>query len=83
MIRVTDERGGIGIGLCRSYMEALLRGERVCVPGDRLAPHVCLFIAEDDEALMERTKTLYPDGLLPGAIIEDHRSSAKPSPSEG
>lgn len=73
MIRVTDERGGIGIGLCRSYIEGLLRGERCCVPGDALAPHVCLFFAEDDEALMERTKELYPDGLLPGAVVEDRR----------
>ncbi len=77
MIRVVDERGGIGIGLCRSYVAALLRGERVCVPGDKKAPHVCLFIAEDDEALLERTKTLYPDGLLPGAVIEDYRKEKR------
>lgn len=73
MIRITDERGGIGIGLCRSYIEGLLAGQRVCIPAGMGAPHVCLFFAEDDDALMERTKELYPDGLLPGAPVVDLR----------
>ena len=71
MIRVIDEHGVIAIGLCRSYIEALLAGERCCVPGDALAPHVCLFFAEDDGALVELTKELYPAGLLPGAHLND------------
>lgn len=73
MIRIVDERKAVGVGLCRSYIDALLRGERVCIPGGQGAPHICLFFAEDDDALMERTKELYPDGFLPGATIEDHR----------
>lgn len=72
MIRITDNRKAVGIGLCRSYIEALLRGERVCIPAGLGAPHVCLFFAEDDAALMARTTELYPDGFLPGAHIEDH-----------
>ena len=73
MIRIVDEKGAMGIGLCRSYVEALLRGERVCIPGGKGAPHVCLFVAEDDDALLARMPQLYPNGLLPGATIEDHR----------
>lgn len=73
MIRVMDERGGVGVGLCRSYIEGLLRGERVCIPGGMGAPHICLFFAEDDDALLARTNELYPDGMLPGATVEDHR----------
>lgn len=73
MIRITDDRGAVGVGLCRSYIDALLRGERVCIPGGRGAPHICLFFAEDDPALLERTRVLYPNGLMPGAVVEDHR----------
>lgn len=77
MIRVVDDRKAVGIGLCRSYIEALLRGERVCVPGGMGAPHVCLFFAEDDDALTARTKELYPDGFLPGAIVVDYRGGQR------
>lgn len=73
MIRIVDNHKAIGVGLCRSYIEGLLRGERVCIPGDKDGPHICLFFAEDDDALMARTNELWPDGLLPGAVVVDHR----------
>lgn len=73
MIRITDDQGAVGIGLCRSYITALLAGQRVCVPAGMGAPHVCLFFAENDDELMARTKELYPDGLLPGAPVVDER----------
>ena len=73
MIRVVDDRRAVGVGLARATIEALLRGERVCIPAGGGAPHVCLFFAETDADLMARTKELYPDGFMPGALIEDHR----------
>lgn len=73
MIRVVDNHRAVGVGLGRGTIEALLRGERICIPAGMGAPHICLFFAEDDEALIARTDELYPDGLLPGAVIEDHR----------
>jgi hypothetical protein len=73
MIRITDDQGAVGIGLCRSYIEGLLRGERVCVPAGMGAPHVCLFFAEDDDALTARADELWHDGLMPGAVVVDFR----------
>jgi hypothetical protein len=74
MIQIKDTNGALGLGLCRSYVEALLRGERVCIPAAMGAPHVCLFFAEDDPALLARLKELWPDGFVPGAHVEDRRA---------
>ena len=73
MIRTTDDQRAVGIGIDRRTLARLLLGERVCIPAGQGAPHVCLFYADTDDALLERTKQLYPDGLLPGAVVEDHR----------
>lgn len=72
MIRITDNAGAVGVGLCRSYIEALLRGERVCIPGGMGAPHICLFFGENDGELLKRANQLWHDGMLPFAPFEVH-----------
>jgi len=76
MIRVIDERGSIVIGLLRGeLLERFLAGERVCLPALTDAnglthPHVCLFLRDTNEELLQAVDVYFPDGVLPGARLE-------------
>lgn len=75
-LRVRDERGSVVIGLVRGELFArLLAGERVCLPAFTDSnglhhPHVCLFLRDDNEQLMAALAEYFPDGPLPGAVME-------------
>lgn len=74
MIRGFTENGSLYIGLLRGpLLDKLLAGERVCLPGSRAGgPHMCLFVRDTNEELLEATKQYFPDGVLPGAVIGHH-----------
>jgi hypothetical protein len=66
MIRGIDNKGCVVLGLTRMEVEGLLKGSRCCfiakepqAPG----PHICIWFAETDEALLGRLSEMYPDGV--------------------
>lgn len=83
MIRATDERGSVVIGLVRGkLLDRLLAGERVCLPafvdaGGVRYPHVCLFLRDDNQQLLAAMDEYFPGGPLPGAVLS-HVSDKEP-----
>ena len=79
MIRGWDNKGAMFIGLVRGpLVDRLFAGERVCLPGHGIHPHVCLFIRDDNAQLIEASHEYFPDGFLPGAKLE-HVSKDEPT----
>lgn len=84
MIRGYTDNGSMWIGLVRGpLLDRLIAGERVCLPGHLDAsgvhyPHVCLFVGDDNADLLKKCNQLFPDGVLPGAVIE-HVSKEEPT----
>lgn len=63
MIRGVDDAGCVVLGLTRVELEQLLKGARICsnprlphAPG----PHLCIYGAENDEALQTLIADKYP-----------------------
>jgi hypothetical protein len=83
MIRTRDERGSVVIGLLRGpLLDRFLAGERVCLPEHTDAnglhhPHVCLFLRDTNEELLQAVDVYFPDGPLPGARFE-HVTTEEP-----
>lgn len=65
MIRGNDNRGNIVLGVTRREIEGLLAGQRCCfiTPPCASGPHICLWFAEDDDALIARLHEIFPDGV--------------------
>lgn len=83
MIRVMDEFGSVVIGLLRGpLVDRFLAGERVCLPAHTdesglRHPHVCLFLRDTNEELLDALDAYFPDGPLPGARFE-HVTTEEP-----
>lgn len=81
MIRGMDNKGNVILGITRRELEGLAEGYRCCFPGDESGrpeakgPHVCLWFAEDDDALIARLDEMYPDGV-PEPV--DYRTKREP-----
>ena len=76
MLRVVDDKGCVVLGINRAVLVRMLAGQRFCVPAGHGAPHICLFYEDTDDALLARSREMHPDGLMPGASVEDHRVPA-------
>jgi hypothetical protein len=66
MIRGVDNKGCLVLGITRTEIEGLLAGKRCCfiaTPPQAPGPHICLWFAETDEALLGRLGEMYPDGV--------------------
>lgn len=66
MIRGIDNKGNVILGITRLELDGLAVGHRCCFPGDKpeaAGPHICLWFAETDEALLARLDEMYPDGV--------------------
>ena len=76
MLRGIDDKGALFIGLVRrEFLDALLAGKRVCLPGDTDAngvvhPHVCLFVRDNNAELVDALREYFPGGFVPGASLE-------------
>lgn len=75
MIRGIDNKGCVVLGITRTEIVGLLEGKRCCFvskePGAP-GPHICLWFAEDDNALLGRIDEMYPDSAPVAAI--DYRT---------
>jgi len=74
MMRGVGPSGQVLVGLTRSALERLLKGEHVLSPGfDERGPDVILVFAEDDKALRAK---LQGDGFMAPHTVEiDRRRS--------
>lgn len=62
----------------REMVEALERGERVCLPGTPRSPHWCFFLRDTNAELIRACDAYFPGGRLPGAPFE-HVSEEEPT----
>lgn len=74
MIRGVDNKGCIILGITRREIEGLLAGRRCCFEADVPVPgpHICLWFADDDDALVARIPEMYPGGAPVEAV--DYRT---------
>ena len=76
MIRIVSDNGSIAIGFVRGpLLDRLLAGEQVCLEAyvdgrGLLHPHVCLFVRDTNDELVEAANEYFPDGMMPGARTE-------------
>lgn len=74
MVRGVDNNGCLIIGLTRSEIDRLVRGERVCsnaAPPAAPGPHLCIYFGETDDAILRAMRDNYPRHRLPP--IDDRR----------